>query len=127
MITINNLYRDQQCAVIFINDDNEIADDITKWMAHLLEHFSWILLSILIPALIMKIAMIDIPSKKKNIIGRFNERFRKWICGYENWREEIYFHHTRKEWFKLVRRFALKSPPENRILNSLGYNFYFWM
>ena len=96
MITINNFYRDYQCAVSFINEDYEIADDVLKWVFHSLEHLSWTLLSILIPTLIIRIALIDIPSTKKNIIGRFNERFEKWICGYENWRNEVYFYHTTK-------------------------------
>ena len=28
------------------------------------------------------------------MIGRFNDRFRKWIDGYENWRTEGYYFHT---------------------------------
>ena len=100
MITINNFYRDYQCAVSFINIEYEIVDDVNKWIFHSLEHLSWVLLSILIPTLIIRIALIDIPSNKKNIIGRFNERFYKWICGYENWRKEVYFYHTTKEWLQ---------------------------
>ena len=100
MITINNFYRDYQCAVSFINIEYEIVDDVNKWIFHSLEHLSWVLLSILIPTLIIRIALIDIPSDKKNIIGRFNERFYKWICGYENWRKEVYFYHTTKEWLQ---------------------------
>ena len=101
MITINNFYRDYQCAVFFINIEYEIVDDVHKWIFHSLEHLSWTLLSILIPVLIIRIALIDIPSNKKNTIGRFNERFEKWICGYENWRKEVYFYHTTKEWFEI--------------------------
>ena len=101
MITIANYYRDYQCAVVFINEELEIKDDVYRWGFHSLEHISWTVLSILIPILIIKIALIDIPSNKKNIIGRFNERFKKWICGHENWREEVYFYHTTKAWFQI--------------------------
>ena len=99
MITINNFVRDYHCAVMFIDQEYTVVDDYRKWIFHSLEHASWCLLSILIPILIIRIAIIDIPSNKKNIIGRFNERFEKWICGYENWRKEVYFYHTTKAWF----------------------------
>ena len=99
MITINNFYRDYHCAVMFIDEDYNVVNDYRKWIFHSLEHASWTLLSILIPILIIKIAIIDIPSNKKNIISRFNDRFEKWICGYKNWRKEKYFYHTTKAGF----------------------------
>ena len=72
--------------------------DTTNWLAHLPEHISWTLLSILLPALFVRIAFTNIPSNKSNVIGRFNERFRKWIDGYENWRTEGYYFHTVQDW-----------------------------
>jgi len=68
--------------------------DTTNWLAHLPEHISWTILSILLPALLVRIAFTNIPSSKSNVIGRFNERFRKWIDGYENWKTEGYYFHT---------------------------------
>ena len=83
MITIHHYTRDYACAV----------DGLT-WVYKVPEHLAWTLLSILIPALAIKVALIDIPSKKKSVIGRFNERYVKFINGYDNWRKEPYYDHT---------------------------------
>ena len=64
------------------------------WVFKLPEHLAWTALSLLIPALMIRVATIDIPSEKSSLIGRFNERYVKYINGYENWRQENYYYHT---------------------------------
>ena len=83
MITIHNYTRDYACAT-----------DPWTWLFKLPEHIAWTLLSLLIPALMIRVATINIKSNKESIIGRFNERYIKYINGYENWKEENYYFHT---------------------------------
>ena len=83
MITIHNYVRDYACAI----------DGLT-WVYKVPEHLAWTVLSFLIPALMIRVALIDIPSKKRSFICRFNERYLKFINGYENWQKESYYHHT---------------------------------
>ena len=66
---------------------------------------AWTLLSLLIPALMIRVALSDIPSSKQSIIGRFNVRYVKFINGYENWRNESYYAHT----VKLCRSTRIKN------------------
>ena len=44
------------------------------------------------------------------MIGRFNERFRKWIDGYENWRTEGYYFHTVQD--RLLSQISFASQSE---------------
>lgn len=85
MITVHNYVRDYACA----------TNSLT-WIYKLPEHMAWTLLSLLIPALMIRVALSDIPSSKQSIIGRFNVRYVKFINGYENWRNESYYAHTVK-------------------------------
>jgi len=85
MITISKYVRDASCAM-----------NHWPWVFNLMEHISWTLLSIFIPALLLRVALHpNLPGTKKNWIGRFNQRFRAYIDGYENWKEEQYYFHTR--------------------------------
>ena len=54
------------------------------------------MLSIFIPALLLRVAFDSkLKSKKKNLIGRFNDRFQSFIDGFENWKAEPYYLHTK--------------------------------